>query len=102
MHYNNTCSINRVTWHNGAIPEDEVWLKLGGDKGGGTFKLCFQHLNVPTPNSPDNTCVFTMFEAPDSYINIKVALQQYTDVLKHMETRTWRYINLLNAEYTNM
>ena len=27
-------SINRVTWHNGAIPDDEVWLKLGGDKGG--------------------------------------------------------------------
>lgn len=39
-------------WHNGAIPDDEVWLKLGGDKGGGTFKMCFQHLNVPTPNAP--------------------------------------------------
>ena len=80
-------SINRVTWHNGAIPENEVWLKLGGDKGGGTFKLCFQHLNVPSPNSPDNTCIFSMFEAPDSYTNIKIALEQYTDVLKHLETK---------------
>ena len=23
----------RLTWHGGIIPEDEVWLKLGGDKG---------------------------------------------------------------------
>ena len=33
--------INRITWHQGAITDDEV---LGGDKGGGTFKMCFQLL----------------------------------------------------------
>ena len=33
--------INHVTWHNGAVPDDEVWLKLGGDKGGS--KLYFQY-----------------------------------------------------------
>ena len=26
-----------LTWHNGVIPEDEIWIKLGGDKGGGRF-----------------------------------------------------------------
>ena len=30
-----------LTWRNG-IPESEVWLKIGGDHGGGTFKLSFQ------------------------------------------------------------
>ena len=39
--------VHRVTSHNGGIPSDEVWLKLGGDEGGGTVKLfptsqCFQ------------------------------------------------------------
>ena len=33
--------INCDTWHIGAIPEDKVWLKLGGDKGGSTFKIAF-------------------------------------------------------------
>ena len=28
-----------LTWHNGQIPDDEVWLKIGGDHGGGSFKL---------------------------------------------------------------
>ena len=89
----NTSSINRVTWHSGAIPEGEVWLKLGGDKGGGTFKLCFQHLNVPSPNSPDNTCIFTLFEAPDNYTNLSIAFERYKDALNDMETQTWRYNN---------
>lgn len=31
-----------LTWHDGGIPKDEVWVKLGGDKGGGTFKMSFQ------------------------------------------------------------
>ena len=31
----------RFTWNN-AIPEQEVHLKLGGDAGGGTFKMPFQ------------------------------------------------------------
>ncbi|KAL5491484.1 hypothetical protein EMCRGX_G016781 [Ephydatia muelleri] len=28
---------SRLTWHNGVIPENEVWLKLGGDKAGDSF-----------------------------------------------------------------
>ena len=27
------CSLNKLTWHHGAIPADEVWVKIGGDKG---------------------------------------------------------------------
>lgn len=35
-------STQALTWHKGKIPSDEIWLKLGGDKGGGTFKMLFQ------------------------------------------------------------
>ena len=43
-------------WHDGTIPDDEIWLKLGGDKGGGYFKMNFQIVNTPAPNSVHNSC----------------------------------------------
>jgi hypothetical protein len=53
------------------IPENEVWLKLGGDKREGTFKAKFQIVNVAAPNSVQNTCVFCCFAADDSITNIQ-------------------------------
>ena len=47
-------------WHDGRIPSDEVWLKIGGDKGGGMFKMAVQIVNVRNPNAPKNTCVFSI------------------------------------------
>ncbi len=35
-----------LTWHDGAIPSDEIWVKLGGDKGRGSFKLNLQLVNT--------------------------------------------------------
>ena len=32
-------SCSGLIWHDGIIPADELWLKIGGDKGQGTFKL---------------------------------------------------------------
>ena len=29
-------SAQALTWHEGCIPEEEIWLKIGGDKGGGS------------------------------------------------------------------
>ena len=29
---------NTLTWHNGQIPTNEVWVKLRGDKGGSYLK----------------------------------------------------------------
>eukprot|EP00731_Ephydatia_muelleri_P022772 Em0015g355a len=70
---------SRLTWHNGVIPENEVWLKLGGDKGGGTFKANFQIVNVAAPNSVQNTCVFCCFAAGDSFANLHIALDRYKE-----------------------
>ena len=84
------CRIHRITWHNGAIPEDEVWLKMVGDKGGGTFKFGFQYLNVGHPNSPDNTCIFALFEAPDTYTNLRICLEKYKHDIEDLQSHTWR------------
>ena len=56
----------RLTWNN-AIPENEVHIKLGGDAGGGSFKMAFQIANLRHPNSKTNTVVFAMFHAKDSW-----------------------------------
>ena len=86
---NHICSCNCIsgfmyregtlTWHDGTIPDDEIWLKLGGDKGGacGYFKMNFQIVNIPALNSVHNTCVVSYFEASDTLSNFHVALDRF-------------------------
>eukprot|EP00731_Ephydatia_muelleri_P019905 Em0012g730a len=69
----------RLTWYEGFIPASEVWIKIGGDKGGGTFKMNFQIVNIATPNSVHNTCVFCCFAAGDSVTNLHAALDRFKD-----------------------
>ncbi|KAJ8040364.1 hypothetical protein HOLleu_14629 [Holothuria leucospilota] len=66
-------SLNYLKW-NDAIPQDEIWRKIGGDKGGGNFKQVFQIGNVEHPNSPHNTIVTTIFQVDGSLHNLKVGL----------------------------
>ena len=82
--------VHRLTWHNGAIPEEEIWIKLGGDKGGGTFKFNFQICNTPTPNSPRNTCVFSIFAAPDTITNLHTAADRYCSQVSSLLSTFWR------------
>ena len=42
---------NQLSWHDGLIPPNEIWIKLGGDKGGSSVKLSFQMVNTEIPNS---------------------------------------------------
>ena len=91
--YNYFCS-SCLVWHSG-IPENEVWIKIGGDKGGGSFKMNSQIVNVPSPNSPQNTCVFACFEAPGSLTNLHVALDRFKNDIEIMNGMRWRY-----AQYT--
>eukprot|EP00731_Ephydatia_muelleri_P002310 Em0001g2310a len=80
----------RLTWHDGVIPASEIWLKLGGDKGGGSFKMNFQIVNVAAPNSVHNTCVFCCFEADDTVTNLHIALDRYKDQVSHLQGMQWR------------
>ena len=72
------------------IPDSEIWLKLGGDKGGGSFKMSFQLGNVSSPNSVNNTCVFTVFNASDTPTNVHVALSRYRDSVSSLQSLQWR------------
>ena len=68
-----------LTWHDGIIPDTEIWVKLGGNKGGKTFKMNFQLVYVPAPNSVHNTCVFSCFEAGDTITNLHSALDRHME-----------------------
>eukprot|EP00731_Ephydatia_muelleri_P032590 Em0024g134a len=80
----------RLTWHEGFIPASEVWIKIGGDKGGGTFKMNFQNVSIATPNSVHNTCVFCCFAAGDSVTNLHAALDRFKDQVEHLNGMKWR------------
>ena len=79
-----------LTWHNDAIPSTEIWVKIGGDKGGGSFKSNFQIVNTRAPNSIYSTCVFSCFEAPDSITNLHIALDRYKPQIDALQGMKWR------------
>ena len=85
-------SVDQLTWHDGVIPADEIWIKIGGDKGGGSFKMNFQICNVSNPNSKTNTCVFCMFMAYDSVTNLHIALDRYAKQVDDLQAMNWRYV----------
>ena len=45
---------DRLTWHDGAIPENEIWIKVGGDHGQGSLKFNLAIVNTKNQNSMDN------------------------------------------------
>ena len=63
-----TDTLDLLTWHNinNVIPEDQIWLKVGGDHGGGSFKMSLQIANIESPNSKHNTFMICMANAKDS------------------------------------
>jgi hypothetical protein len=87
-HLNNLNENTKLTNHD-IIPKNEIWIKLLGDKGGSSFKMCFQVMNVSNCNSPDNTVVFTCIKAPDSYSNLKVVLNYYVDAIDFLDGSAW-------------
>ena len=73
-------------------------MKLGGDKGGNTFKMNFQIINVAAPNSVQNTCVFCCFAAGDSVTNLHIALDRFRDQVKELQGMKWRkWLNLTKS-----
>ena len=43
-----TDTLDLLIWHtiNSDIPEDQIWLKVGGDHGDGSFKMPLQTANI--------------------------------------------------------
>ena len=78
-----------LTWRGDVIPEDQVWIKLGGDHGGGSFKFVMQVANLDHPNSLNNTIPICTFDCQDTAANLETALGQYRDQIKELMTCTW-------------
>ena len=83
-------SKDKLIWHDGCIPEDKIWVKVGGDHGGGYFKFSFQVGNVLHVNSVRNTFPICCFEAADSVTNLNVALGRYREEIEEITSNQWR------------
>ncbi len=78
--------MGRLTWNDSLIPANEIWLKIGGDKGGGSFEMSLQIANTTHPNSTFNTVVFCAFEAPDTTSNLHIGLDRYRLEVEEMKS----------------
>ena len=79
----------QLNWDCG-IPDDEIWVKLGGDHGGGSFKLTVQVCNLDNTNSKLNTIAFACCKAKDYYQNLKDICSHYISDLNCLSQATWK------------
>lgn len=68
----------------------EIHIKVGGDHGGGSFKMSYQVVNTLKPNSKDNTVVFSIFEAKDYMPNLQIGLSRYQQQIDRLQKMSWR------------
>ncbi len=80
---------NQLTWHHGKINPNEIWVKISGDKGGGTMKCGFQIVNVQKPNNPSNYILYCTFSATDNYYNLNAALSPFAPEIEVLKEVTW-------------
>ncbi|XP_065669741.1 uncharacterized protein LOC136088822 isoform X2 [Hydra vulgaris] len=79
--------------HDG-IKNDEIHIKIGGDHGGGSFKMSYQIVNQDQPNSKSNSIVFSTFEAKDYRTNLMVGLSRYTLQVDQIQKMIWQNRNV--------
>ena len=90
-HYLNQLeATDQLHWHDGAIPKDEVWVKIGGDHGGESFKMSFQIVNVQQCNALRHIIPFIIFAAKDTAANLCTALQPFVSEVEKLASTTWR------------
>ena len=68
-----------LTIHGGHIPDNKLFVKLGGDHGQKSMKFAFQLANLEKPNSSKKTVVFCIFEATDSRNSLCTAVEKYQE-----------------------
>lgn len=77
-----------LTWDN--TPEDEIWIKIGGDHGGGSFKMNMHILNVDNPNAQEHTHVIVCFNGKDYHSNLQEILKPYNQQIEELRKMTWK------------
>ena len=65
-----------LTWHEGVIPSDQIWIKFGGDHGKKSLKFTLEVANTKNPNSNGNTVVIAKANVKDTYDNLVRFLEQ--------------------------
>ena len=80
---------NNLIYQHPFIPEGEIHLKIGGDHGGGSFKMSFQIGNVQHPNKPENTVIFSIMEAKDLRSNLILCLERFKLHIDKFRTIKW-------------
>ena len=84
----------KLTWHNQTIPDDEIWLKIGRDHRGDSFKLVLEVAEVDDPNSKDNIFLIRMVECKDINENLRKILDPMKDQIHALGAMTWNDKNL--------
>ena len=82
-------SQNELSWHGGSIPEEKIWVKIGGDHGQGSLKVTLQTLNVEKPNSKFFTSIIAMANVPDNVKNLRILLNRFIDQINALKVATW-------------
>ena len=78
-----------LTWHDGAIPESEVWVKVGGDHGQGSLKFSLALVNTKNPNSKDNNILIAMANIKDSRENMEIFFETIRKQLVDVTNLVW-------------
>ena len=85
----------QLTWHNGAIPEDEVWIKIGADHGKGSFKVCMSVANLQRPNSHTNTHLISMAKVKDTHNNLCIFMTDTSRAISQLQNMKWDGKNMV-------
>ena len=78
-----------LTWHGSIIPENEIWIKFGGDHGKNSLKFTMQIANTPKPNSKHNTLVVAMTKIKDNHKNLKRCMSILQPQLEELSNSEW-------------
>ena len=80
--------LNLIKMYDGHM-SNEIHLKIGGDHGGGSFKMCYEICNVNHPNRKENTIVFSIFQEKDSRANLRICLERFRAHINQLSKITW-------------
>ena len=86
---NSLKSNNLLTWYDRTIPENEIWVKIGGDHGRGSFKLTMQVANVSNQNSKTNTKVFAFGRVTDTHENLRKMMLYFNEEVLNIQGMIW-------------
>jgi hypothetical protein len=79
-----------LNWHDGSIPKDQLWVKIGGDHGKGSFKLTMQVANLDKPNFKFNTVLIGMARVKDNYENVEKVMKIMKPGIESLKDLVWK------------